>query len=39
MIYFDNAATTYPKPKSVLSAVSGAAVYYGGNPGDLHVGA
>ncbi len=33
MIYFDNAATTYPKPKSVLSAVSGAAVYYGGNPG------
>ncbi len=33
MMYFDNAATTYPKPRSVLSAVSSAAVYYGGNPG------
>lgn len=33
MIYFDNAATSYPKPESVLKAVNGAVVKYGGNPG------
>ncbi len=33
MIYFDNAATTYPKPDSVKKAVSNAITFYGGNPG------
>ncbi|MCM1334245.1 MAG: aminotransferase class V-fold PLP-dependent enzyme [Bacteroides sp.] len=33
MIYFDNAATTYPKPRSVIAAMSGAMIEYGANPG------
>lgn len=33
MIYFDNAATTYPKPPSVQRAVNRAVVIFGGNPG------
>lgn len=33
MIYFDNAATTFPKPKKVLLAVNDAITNYGGNPG------
>lgn len=33
MINFDNAATTYPKPKTVRDAVSNAMVLYGGNAG------
>lgn len=33
MIYFDNAATTYPKPYSVVEEVHSAITYYGGNPG------
>ena len=33
MIYFDNAATTYPKPDSVRRAVMEAMVKCGGNPG------
>ncbi|HAN44655.1 MAG TPA: aminotransferase class V-fold PLP-dependent enzyme [Ruminococcaceae bacterium] len=33
MIYFDNAATTYPKPQSVINAVNSAFVKYGANPG------
>lgn len=33
MIYFDNAATSYPKPKSVISEVKRAVLKYGGNPG------
>lgn len=33
MIYLDNAATTFPKPKEVASAVSLAVECYGGNPG------
>ncbi len=33
MIYFDNAATTYPKPPAVLAAMSRALVRYGANPG------
>ena len=33
MIYFDNAATTYPKPPSVIAAMSRALVRYGANPG------
>ena len=33
MLYFDNAATSFPKPKSVISAVHSAIVDYGGNPG------
>ena len=32
-IYFDNAATSYPKPPSVKSAVLQAMECYGGNPG------
>lgn len=32
-VYFDNAATSYPKPPSVRTAVSEALVKYGGNPG------
>lgn len=33
MINFDNAATTYPKPRSVRDAVSRAMTLYGGNAG------
>ncbi len=33
MIYFDNAATTYPKPHTVISAMTGALIEYGANPG------
>ena len=33
MIYFDNAATTYPKPPAVIAAMSKALVRYGANPG------
>lgn len=33
MIYFDCAATSYPKPPSVRQAVNTAMVRYGGNPG------
>lgn len=33
MIYFDNGATTYPKPKSVVRAVNDALTKYGANPG------
>ena len=33
MIYFDNAATTYPKPESVRRSAAEAIVRYGGNPG------
>lgn len=33
MIYFDNAATTYPKPSSVTNAVRTALQKYGANPG------
>ena len=33
MIYFDNAATTYPKPRQVIATMSEATVQYGGNPG------
>ena len=32
-VYFDNAATSYPKPPSVKSAVLYAMEHYGGNPG------
>lgn len=33
MIYLDNAATTYPKPQSVLAAADYAAKKWGANPG------
>lgn len=33
MMYFDNAATTYPKPSGVTQAVSIAVTRFGGNPG------
>lgn len=33
MFYFDNAATTYPKPNCVIQAVHSALTTYGGNPG------
>ena len=33
MIYFDNAATTFPKPKSVINAVYDCISNYCGNPG------
>lgn len=33
MIYLDNAATTFPKPHSVVKAVDDAVKIYGGNPG------
>ena len=33
MIYLDNAATSYPKPLSVINAVKNSMVYYGANPG------
>ena len=33
MIYLDNAATTFPKPQSVLRAVNEAISVYGANPG------
>lgn len=33
IIYFDNAATSYPLPPSVVSAVKNSMVFCGGNPG------
>lgn len=33
MLYFDNAATTFPKPLSVKNAEEEAFLYYGANPG------
>lgn len=33
MIYFDNAATTFPKPQNVVKSVIDAVKIYGGNPG------
>lgn len=33
MVYFDNAATSYPKPKVVYDAIMEAMVEYGANPG------
>ena len=33
MIYLDNAATTFPKPRSVKAAAALALERYGGNPG------
>ena len=33
MIYFDNAATTFPKPKEVIRGVAECMQNYGGNPG------
>ena len=33
MIYFDNAATTFPKPPAVVQAANDALRFYGGNPG------
>ncbi len=33
MIYFDGAATSYPKPGCVIRAVNEAMIKYGGNPG------
>lgn len=33
LIYFDNAATGYPKPRSVIRAVNNAFSKFGGNPG------
>lgn len=33
MIYFDNAATTFPKPQSVLRAMQMGVARYGANPG------
>lgn len=33
MIYFDNAATSYPKPDNVPQSVLKANLFYGGNPG------
>ena len=32
MIYFDNAATTFPKPQAVANALWDAVAHYGGNP-------
>lgn len=33
MIYFDNAATSFPKPITVLKEINNAIVFNGGNPG------
>ena len=33
MVYLDNAATTYPKPESVIREVTRCLREYGGNPG------
>ncbi len=33
MIYLDNAATSYPKPKSVVDSVTNSMIFYGANPG------
>ncbi len=33
MIYFDNAATSYPKPRAVINGMIDAVVKFGGNPG------
>ena len=33
LVYLDNAATSYPKPKSVITAMTDCMKYRGGNPG------
>ena len=33
MIYFDNSATTFPKPREVINEVNKAFSLYGANPG------
>ncbi|MCL2014502.1 MAG: aminotransferase class V-fold PLP-dependent enzyme [Oscillospiraceae bacterium] len=33
MVYLDNAATTFPKPRGVIKALADSAKIYGGNPG------
>lgn len=33
MIYFDNAATSFPKPEGVINAIEEALRFYGANPG------
>ncbi len=33
MIYLDNSATTYPKPKSVIQSLCSSPVFFGANPG------
>lgn len=33
MVYFDNAATTYPKPTQVINALSKSLIKFGANPG------
>ena len=33
MVYLDNAATSYPKPASVLDSLKKTAIQLGGNPG------
>lgn len=33
MIYFDNGATTFPKPKGVAAAINRVLIQYGANPG------
>ena len=33
MVYFDNGSSTFPKPSSVIDAVTEAFTIYGGNPG------
>ena len=33
LVYLDNAATSYPKPKSVINAMTDCMKYRGGNPG------
>lgn len=33
MIYLDNAATSFPKPRSVVDAVAKSMLFYGANPG------
>ena len=33
MIYFDNAATSYPKPREVINEINKAFTLYGANPG------
>ena len=38
MMYFDNAATTYPKPTTVNQAVERALRLYGANPGRAEIG-
>ena len=33
IVYFDQAATSYPKPPAVVRAVNQALIQFGGNPG------